>query len=488
MHRFGPVSCFAVVCSLLWSGALTASNAAENDKDRNESKPRPNVLFLLSDDQRPDTIGALGNEHVRTPHLDALVRRGTVFTRAVSAYPLCSPSRAEIMTACSGFRTRMRGNAGMRATGKAQIDMVTWAKTMQNAGYHTWYVGKWHNLGRPSDWGYQECRGLFGYGPDRPPNDILLDWKGRRITGAPHCVFQTEDGRTFPEQGVGSTPAISKKFADAAIGFIRNRPEKPFFMHVNFTAPHDPLLMPPGYQKQYQPDEIPLPPNFLPEHPFDHGSLISRDEEQLPVPHTPEDVSTELAMYYVVINYMDEQIGRILDALETADQAENTLVIFASDHGLAIGSHGLRGKQNLYDHTLGVPLLMAGPGVPNGVRRTTQCYLRDLFPTVCELAGIEVPRGLQGRSLAKALCDESVCVHPYLFASFRDYQRMVRSDRWKLIHYPKIAKYQLFDLAEDPHERNDQAGNPAHADVQNRLRLRLEAWQHEIGDPLALGN
>ena len=480
-----PVSRCAVLHSLVLSVTFAGSNAVGSAKDQHRSGPRPNVLFLLSDDQRPDTIRALGNKHIQTPHLDDLVRRGTVFTRAVSPWPLCSPSRAEIMTGCTVFRTKMGGNVGRSTRQELPADLPSWARTMRDAGYHTWYVGKWHSIGRPSDWGYEECQALFGQGDRNWPNDIQFDWKGRKITGAPGCVFQTDDGQLLREKGVGSKPDISAVFADATIDFIRRKPKQPFFLHVNVTAPHDPLFLPPGYEGRYKPEEIPAAPNFLPEHPFDTGYLKTRDELLFSWPRTREAVRDELAMYYLVISYMDEQIGRILAALQATGQAARTIVIFTSDHGIAIGSHGLRGKQNMYEHTIGVPLIVAGPGIRAGIRCDAQCYLRDLYATACDLTGIEVPKTVQGSSLVPLLRGETAAVYPCTFAGFGRTQRMIRTDRWKLIHYPKIGRFQLFDLSADPHEVNDLAANSDHAAVVADLRAKLEAWQKDAGDPLS---
>ena len=232
---------------------------------------------------------------------------------------------------------------------------------------------------------------------------------GRPVTGYRGWIFQDDQGNKFPEKGVGLTPNISQEFADAAIEFIRRKPKKPFFLHVNFTAPHDPLFMPPGYERKYDSQKIPLPPNFLPEHPFDHGNFEGRDEKLLPWPRTPKDVREDLAVYYAVISHMDEHLGRILAALEETGLAQDTFVIFTSDHGLAMGSHGLRGKQNMYEHTVGVPLIFRGPGIPRGSRSEAQCYLRDLYPTVCDLAGIPVPPTVQGRSLARIASLDARC-------------------------------------------------------------------------------
>jgi arylsulfatase A-like enzyme len=443
-----------------------------------EGSRRPNILFLLSDDQRPDTIAALGNPVIQTPHLDSLVRTGTAFTRAFCPNPICTPSRAEILTGCSGFR-----NGVLDFGGKIDQQLPLWPEVLQNAGYHTWYVGKWHNDGRPTGHGYAQTSALYAGGGARWARENPLDWKGRAITGYRGWVFQDDQGNKFPDKGVGLTPNISHYFADAAIELIQRPTERPFFLHVNFTAPHDPLLMPPGYEALYPPEQIRLPANFRPQHPFDHGNLRGRDERLLPWPRTRQDVREELAMYYRVISHMDEQIGRILRALKETGQADRTLVIFASDHGLAVGSHGLRGKQNMYEHTIGVPLIMRGPGVPKGQRRDALVYLRDLFPTTCDLLDLEIPETIEGVSLAEVITGERRGGRQQIYGYFRDRQRMVRTPRWKLIHYLHLDRYQLFDLQADPDELHDLARDPRHAARRNGLRKRLLTWRRAVDDP-----
>ena len=463
----------AVALAFVWAFSTAAAGEPQND-------PRPNFLVVVTDDQRPDTIGALGNPVIQTPTLDRLVREGLAFTCAIAPDPLCVPSRAEILTGRCGF-----SNGVTSLGGRFKKELTFWGDAMRGGGYHAWYVGKWMNDGKPITRGYDETLGLFWSGGAKWWKDTV-DYHGRPVTGYKGWIFQTDDGTKFPELGVGLTKEISKRFADAAIEFIRRgaKSEKPFFLHVNFTAPHDPLLMPPGYEGRYDPDKMRLPGNFRPEHPFDHGNLKGRDELLLPFPRTPADVRADLAVYYAVISHMDEQLGRMLDTLRETGQAERTYILFTSDHGLAVGSHGLRGKQNMYDHTVGVPFLVSGPTVPAGEVRTTPCYLRDMYPTVCELAGIEIPDSVNGRSLVPAIRDPDVQVYDAAFGHFRDVQRMIRTEKWKLIHYPKIGRYQLFDMENDPLEKEDLYGRPCYATVIAELRTRLEAWQEEAGDPL----
>jgi choline-sulfatase len=439
---------------------------------------RPHVLVLVADDMRPDAIGALGHPQIQTPTLDQLIRDGTVLPNATCGNPVCVPSRAEMLSGRTAFRNGFYDRRSLNLEGPP-----VWADTMRTAGYRTFYTGKWHTSGRPSTRGYDEAVGLYGSGmrPEKPQ----LDHAGRIVTGYQGWMFQTDDGKKFPERGIGLTPAISADFADAAIDVIHRKHQQPFFLHVNFTAPHDPRLLPPGFEKKYPADAVKLPGNFRPEHPFDHGNLQGRDEVLLRSPRRPEEVRAELGAYYAVISHLDQQIGRILAALDTAGLADNTLVIFTADHGLALGSHGLVGKQNMYEHTINVPLIFRGPGIPRNQRRLAGCYLRDLYPTVCELAGIATPRVLDGRSLVPVLRGDQQEIHPFITGYFTDTQRMIRQGRWKYIAYPAAGQEQLFDLQADPHELRNLAADPEQAARKKELRALLRQWLTEQGDAVA---
>lgn len=433
---------------------------------------KPNFLVIVSDDQRPDTIRALGNEHINTPNLDSLVRQGMTFKRATCAFPLCVPSRAEILTGATGWK-----NGVPFAGGKLRKEMTFWADTLRDAGYHTWYSGKWMNDGGPKTRGYDETGGLFSSGGGgKEGAKPRYGRKGRLITGYRGWTFKTNDGRVETHKGIGLVGETSQYIADGAIDLLLRKPTKPFFLHVNFTAPHDPLVIPPGYEGKYDPKKIPLPQNFLPEHPFDHGNFNGRDEKLLPWPRTESDVREEIAAYYAVIDDMDAHIGRILKTLGRIGQRDNTVIIFSSDHGLAVGSHGLMGKQNMYEHTIGVPFIIAGPGIPKNKRTRAQIYLRDMYPTTCELAGIPIPKTVEAKSFVPVLRGEKKQIYPEIYGCFYNYQRMVRTDRWKLIHYPHLNRFQLFDLKNDPDEVNDLSEK---ADQQKRvksLNRKLAAW------------
>ena len=439
------------------------------------SQTRPNILLIVSDDQRPDTISALGNPHISTPNLDGLVREGTAFLNATCSNPICTPSRAEILTGSSGFVNGVRDFGG-----KIDPDLRTLPKVLQAQGYDTIYVGKWHNNGRPNLHGYSESVGLYAGGGGKwyKPQK---DWKDQAVTGYRGWIFQDDAGNKFPDKGVGLTPDISDQFADAAIEVLKRNSQNPFFLHVNFTAPHDPLLVPTGFERKYPAGKLPLFPNYLPKHPFDHGNYEGRDEKMLPWPRTKEMVKANLGVYYAVIHHMDLAIGRMLKVLQQSGQADNTMVIYTSDHGLAVGSHGLMGKQNMYEHTIRVPMIFSGKRVPKGQRSEALCYLRDLCPTILEYAGIHVPCEVEGRSLMPVIQKKSENIYSEVYGYFRDKQRMIRTDQWKLIHYPHLDRYQLFDLKNDPFEKSDLIAEAQHRKVlqnlKQKLTLKFREWE-----------
>ena len=442
-----------------------------------DAGPTPrNVVLIVTDDQRPDSIGALGNPYIRTPHLDRLTETGTSFTRAITAVPICVASRAELLTG-PDERFNGRDDFGFSPTPGAE----TFASTLAAAGYETCYVGKWHTRGRPSQYGYTTTEGLFGSGGGRFPLTHPVDWKEMPVTGYRGWGFQDDDGNVDPAQGVGLTPNISERFAEAAIRYLRRRGSQPFLLHVNFTAPHDPLFVPEGYSGRYRAEAMPLPSNFRPEHPFDHGNRTGRDEVLYAFPRTIEETRAGLAVYYSVIEHLDEQVGRILEELESQGLGEETLVIYTSDHGLAMGSHGLRGKQNMYEHSIGVPLILRGPGVPAGIKSAAQCYLRDLAPTILEYCQADVPDSVHGSSLWPVLRGDQEGLHVAVYTHFRGVQRAIRTNEWKLIEYPEANRRQLFHLPSDPYELRDRSENPADQRILEQLAIRLENWAEEPG-------
>lgn len=436
----------------------------------------PNILFIVSDDQRPDTIHALGNAVIKTPNLDRLVVRGTSFTRAYADYPICHVSRAQILTGTHAFKALPKYPGGA-------IDpkLATLAGTLQKSGYHTCYTGKWHNDGHPMQRGYTTTSGLYSSGGGKGITQPEIDDRGRPLTGYRGWTFKDDQNNPELDKGVGLQPDNSRHTADGAIRGIQNAPkDKPWLVHVNFAFPHDPRQWPTGLKNHYDPAKIPLPANFAAKHPFDHGNIDGRDERLLPTPRVESEVRAELALYYAMITDLDAQVGRILAALPSP---EETIIIFTADQGLALGSHGLLGKQNQYEHSIRSPLIISGPDLPKNERTAALVTLHDLFPTLCELSDTKIPPSVTGKSLAPLLRHQTDRVHDFVTGMFTDTQRMICDERWKFVLYPKANREQLFDLQTDPQELHDLSTDPAHQVKREDLKARLQARRLENGDP-----
>ena len=427
---------------------------------------RPNILFLFADDQRADTIAAHGNPRIKTPHLDRLVSGGFSFRGNYifggNSGAVCMPSRAMLMSGKSWFRVDTVSLKGAKLL----------PELLGENGYVTFGTGKWHN-GQPS-WlrAFQRGKNVFFGGMSDHEKVPIRD------LGPDGTLTEARIGEKFS----------SELFADAAIEFLRNHDgKKPFFVYVAFTAPHDPRSPPLPYREAYYRDLPPLPANFLPQFPFDNGMMKGgRDENLAPWPRTEAVIRDQLAEYYGLITHMDEQVGRILAALDQTGQADNTLVVYTADNGLALGSHGLLGKQSVFEHSMKVPLIFAGRGIPRGKSTAAFTYLLDVFPTLCDVSGIEPPPGLEGESLRPLWEGKKDRVRDSVFLPLLQIQRAVRDDRWKLICYPKIGHMQLFDLQSDPDERTNRIDHPECAQHVQRLLKLLRAWQAKVGDTLQL--
>jgi arylsulfatase A-like enzyme len=405
--------------------------------------PPPNVLLINSDDQRWDTIRALGNPEISTPNLDNLVRRGFVFRNYYCQGSLegavCQPSRTMLMTGKTLFRIPGR------RTPPDGVPLLP--KAFEAAGYATFHAGKKGNTYLPASQAFQQCLFSEDLTPDRAQQ--------------------------------------SAKHADAFLGFLEKRQKtKPFFAYLAPPVPHDPRIAEDRFMKMYDPAKITLSPDYMERHPFDNGEMDVRDERLAPWPRTREEMQKQLAEYYACVTCLDFHIGRILQALETQGLLVNTYVIFTSDQGLAVGGrHGLMGKQNLYEH-FKAPLIFTGPGIKPGMTNAL-AYVHDMFPTLAAMAQLTVPPGVEGTSLLPIIHRKEKAVRSHLFGAYKDVQRMVRDARWKLIWYPKINRYQLFDLQKDPDEIRDLAADPKEKFRIAAMKKQLAAMQEDLGDKAA---
>ena len=427
---------------------------------------KPNILFILADDQRADALGCAGNPSIKTPNIDNLAQNGVRFTNSYVMGghhgAISAPSRAMLLSGRYLFHV---------------YDKLAGVKTMpvhfSTHGYETFGTGKWHNEKSTFEASFQKGMNVFLGGMadhfNIPVSDLGPDGK-----------------LSLPMKKSFSTDL----FAGAAIDFITNYAagdhKNPFFCYVAFTVPHDPYSPRPDYIGRYPPDSLPLPGNFMPLHPFVFDDLMVRDENLSPWPRAPETIRAALADYYGLITHLDDKIGEIINTLKEKDLYENTIIVYAADNGLAIGSHGLLGKQNLYEHSMKVPLIITGPGIPKEKLSDALVYLFDLYPTLTELCSLPAPEGIDGKSLVPVISGTTQEVRSSLFTAYRYTVRAVRTKEWKLIRYPERNYTQLFNLEEDPLEMNNLAENSRFKSKTDELLRLMQEWQVAVNDTVPL--
>lgn len=482
MNRLAPV--LALVLGL----SLASASAAD----------KPNILFVFADDQCFETIGALGFTDIETPNLDRLVEGGMNFTRAYNmgswSGAVCVASRHMLNTGAFLWHaeeiSKRIGSADRKAQQEGgdsaswpdfQDAGLMWSQLMQDAGYDTYFTGKWHVKAKPERI-FDTVRNVRGGMPNQVPEGYNRPIDGQPDTWSPYDPKFGgfwKGGKHWSEVVGDDTEAFLE---------MAKADEDPFFMYIAFNAPHDPRQSPKEYVDRYPLDRIEMPENFLAEYPYKDEIGCSaglRDEKLAPFPRTEYAVKVNRQEYYAIITHMDTQIGRILDALEASGKADDTWIFFSADHGLAVGRHGLMGKQNLYEHSVRVPLMVKAPGVQPESVNDSPVYLQDIMTTSLDLAGAEIPEHVQFRSLRPVIEGESDG-YDAIYGAYLNFQRSVIDDGHKLILYPEVPKIRLFDIENDPHEMNDLAGEPGQQDRIRELAKTLAGLQEETGDSLDL--
>ncbi|MEO1619309.1 MAG: sulfatase-like hydrolase/transferase [Planctomycetota bacterium] len=452
-----------------------------------QEKARPNIVFLFADDQCFDTIAAFGNDEIETPNLDRIAKRATTFTHA---YNMGSWSGAVCVA------SRMMLNSG-RFVWDAQAVYQTaeqerqqgrwWSEYMKSAGYRTYMTGKWHCRANAQK-AFDVARDVRGGMPKQTPtgyNRPMVDPESGELMD-PWSPSDPKFGG-FWEGGTHWSEVV----ANHSVDFLEeaSKREEPFFMYLAFNAPHDPRQSPAEYVAKYPLDKIRVPENFQPEYPYAEEMASGRklrDEKLAPFPRTPQAVKTHRQEYYAIITHMDAMIGRILEAVEATGKEDNTWIFFSADHGLACGQHGLMGKQNLYDHSVRVPLMVIGPDVPANEKIDEPVYLQDIMPTTLQLAGVNRPEHVQFQSLLPLL-DGNESEYGSIYGAYLNRQRSIRTDKFKLIAYPEASVLRLYDVAEDPMEMNDLAGQPELQAKKKELFEKLKSLQESLSDKTSLG-
>ncbi len=447
---------------------------------------RPNVLWVCTDQQRYDTIHALGNRHINTPCIDAFVSKGVSFTNAFTQSPVCTPSRAAFMTGRYPRTTKCRQNGQALPPNEKLV-----SRLFADAGYTCGLAGKLHLATCANgvvetriDDGYHVFHWSHHPQPDWPEN-AYTQWLQSKGTSWEDLYSGPSTG--YIKHGVPEEYNQTTWCADKTIEFIREQNGDPWFFSYNCFAPHHPFDPPAEYLARYNPEEMPLPksrPDELAaktiyqqlDSRFAHNDPDGYDITRM----TDRDKREVIAAYYAMVELIDKQFGRMVAALEETGQLENTLVIFMSDHGEMLGDHGLFLKgPHFYDEAVRVPLIFSWKDrFAAGLRADCLMELIDIAPTLLEAAGIEVPDYIQGRSLMPILLAQADARQhrDYVFSEYynawthkHSYGSMLRTHDEKIIVYHGTDQGEMYDLKADPDEFENLWDDPRH--TERKLRL-----------------
>ncbi len=442
-------------------------------------KPKPNILFIFADDQAYYTVHAQGNSEIITPTLDRLTREGVTFTHAYNMGAwhgaVCVASRTMLNTG----RFVWRAYRNEKKLKELAHNRQFWSQMMEDAGYETYFSGKWHVKISP-DSIFNNVSHIRPGMPKDTPEGYNRPIEGKKDIWSPYDT-------AFGGHWKGGKH-WSEVLADDAESFLSKASEsdKPFFMYLAFNAPHDPRQSPKKYVDMYPLESISIPESFVPEYPYNgkigYGRSL-RDERLAPFPRTEYAVKVNRQEYYAIITHMDDQIKRIIAALEKTGKKDNTYIFFTADHGLACGNHGLMGKQSMYDHSIRPPMIVIGPDIPKNQKSNTDVYLQDVMASALELAGAEKPGYVEFNSLIDLAKNKTLKgKYNAIYGCYTDAQRMIRKDGYKLIVYPKAETTLLYDMKNDPLELNDLNGEEQYSDIKKSLFNDLLNLQTDMED------
>lgn len=467
------------------------------------AEKRPNFLFILTDDQSPETLSAYGNKVCHTPNIDRLAKEGMTFDDAhhMGAWvgAVCTPSRTMIMTGRTVWHLPGTRGPGLTKYQSKKFRREAAQQSMpavfNRAGYDTFRTCKRGNS-------FNEANNLFTVSK-------VASKRGPTKEGGSHW------------------------HGDQVMEYLKNRQTTkdtdPFLIYFGFSHPHDPRNGPEKLVEKYgannrgpgktpNPKAPPLPKNYLPAHPFHHGHPGLRDEVKVQGVMTKRDEATvrnETGREYACIENIDQQVGRVLAQLKAMGELDNTYIIYTADHGMSVGRHGLMGKQNLYEHTWRVPFIVRGPGIKAGSRASGYIYLLDVLPTLCDLANIEVPKVVEGKSFRDVLEGKKEKIRDVLYGVYcggtKPGMRSIKKNGWKLIQYDvldgKVRETQLFNLKDNPREfliehhtedlkkrlginptakQVDLAENKEYAEKRKEMEALLQKEMTRLGDPYQL--
>lgn len=465
MHRF-------MLTILICSISATAADA-------DAPKKKLNVVLLIGDDHAAYALGAYGNQQVRTPNLDGLAAQGMRFDRAYCTCPMCTPSRQSFLT---GRYPRSLGVTQLRTALPATED--TLAKMFQRGGYRTAAIGKMHFN--------SQLKHGFDLRLDNPDHAKRLAKKGK--TPLPAGIDVQPPWRPFKDHartwlnsktlpwGLVDDDMPGTWFAHQAVEYLNQNKDEPFFLVVSFTEPHSPFHFPVEFRDRHDPAKF-----AVPKVGPDDGDFVPAIFRDL----TDREKQGITAAYYTSVEFLDRNLGRVLDALDKLGLAENTLVIYLGDHGYCLGHHGRFEKHSLWEEAVRAPLLCRWPGrVPVGKTSDTLVSLFDVVPTMLEAAGQPIPKTIQAKSLVPVLTGGNTLIHrEHVFVEYSENEEaMLRTDRWAFMYSSgKRERHdgyatgkplpgrtiKLFDMRNDPEQMTNLASRPEHKQLVSDLTARL---------------
>ena len=450
--RRSRLSTLALIATSLFIGpGLSASETSE--------ARRPSVLIIIPDQLRAQALGCMGNPDTRTPHIDALARQGVLFRNTFANTPVCCPARANLLTGKYAHKNGMIANDL-----RLRESETTVAELLASAGYRTGFIGKWHLDGGPR---------LPGFVPPGPRRQGFQFWAANECD---HRHFRPTYFRDTPEP-IRDDRYEPEVWTDRAIEFVRASGNDPFFLIVSMGPPHDPYAAPHPYMAMYDPAKIQVRPNW--------------------VEGVPGAGRKELAAYAASVTAVDDQVGRLLKALDDAGRADDTIVLLTSDHGDMLGSQGRRLKRKPWEESIRVPGIVRYPAKvkPRRVEEGILTHV-DVTPTLLGLCGLPVPVAMQGADLSGLVLGTTrEAPRSAFFQIFVPFAgdgtpkpwRGVRTDRHM---YARTAEgpWALYDLKDDPYERKNLANDPSRSALRAEMEALLDAWMKRTGDSWALNS